>query len=254
MRILAKIAYDGSAFSGFAPQKQRGIISVAGRLREILGSVGIDSEILAAGRTDKGVHATAQMISFDVVRCWDLGYLRDLLNKKSYPHIFFASLRYVSEAFHPRFCAVWRSYRYLVSLHTPKPFITRYVSYERYGDLVRVREALEMFKGRHNFALFKKQGTPSKDCVREVLQSYAYRYRDLLVIHLRSNGFLRSQVRLMLGAAFSYGRGELTRVQLQDQIDAKIQSYTMPLSPNGLYLCGVGYLWSSDFAVVPDPR
>ena len=78
MRILARLAYDGSAFSGFAPQKERGIISVAGRLREILGSVGIDSEILAAGRTDKGVHATAQMVSFDVARLWDLGHLRTL--------------------------------------------------------------------------------------------------------------------------------------------------------------------------------
>lgn len=241
MRILARLAYDGSAFSGFAPQKERGIISVAGRLREILGSVGIDSEILAAGRTDKGVHATAQMVSFDVVRLWDLGHLRTLLNKKGYPHIFFVSLRYVSEEFHPRFCALWRSYRYIVSLHAPKPFIARYVSYERYGELARVREALSLFRGRHNFALFKKQGTPSRDCVREILQSYVYRYDDFLVLHLRANGFLRAQVRLMLGAAFSYGRAELSKQQLQAQIDAKIQSYTMPLSPNGLYLCGVGY-------------
>lgn len=241
MRVLARIAYDGSAFSGFAPQKECGITSVANRLKEVLGSVGIDSEILAAGRTDKGVHATAQMISFDVIRLWDLGYLRTLLNKKSYPHIFFVSLRYVSEEFHPRFCAVWRAYRYLVSLQSPNPFIARFVSYEQYGDFARVCEALELFRGRHNFMLFQKQGTPSKDYVREITQSYAYSYRKLLVIHLRANGFLRAQVRLMLGAAFSYGRGELSKQQLQDQIEAKHRSYTMPLSPNGLYLCGVGY-------------
>ena len=104
-----------------------------------------------------------------------------------------------------------------------------------------MREALSLFRGRHNFALFKKQGTPSRDCVREILQSYVYRYDDFLVLHLRANGFLRAQVRLMLGTAFSYGRAELSKQQLQAQIDAKIQSYTMPLSPNGLYLCGVGY-------------
>lgn len=244
MRILAKIAYDGSAFSGFAPQRESNIVSVAGRLAEILGSVGIDSVLLAAGRTDKGVHATAQMITFDVARFWDLAYLRTILNKKSYPHIFFVSLRYVSQTFHPRFSAVWRAYRYLVSLQAPHPFIARFVSYERYGDLGRVREALELFRGRHDFALFKKRGTPSRDCVREITQSYAYIHRHLLVIHIRADGFLRSQVRLMLGAAFSYGRGDISKTQLQDQIDARTRHYTTPLSPNGLYLCGVGYSMS----------
>lgn len=241
MRVLAKIAYDGSAFSGFAPQKEQGIVSVSNTLYKILSRVGIDSKILAAGRTDKGVHASAQMITFDVTHRWDLAYLRTLLNKKSYPYIFFISLRYVSEDFHPRFWATWRAYRYLVGLQMPNPFSARFVSYEQFGDIHRLQEALRLFMGSHDFVFFKKQGTHSKDSIRTIMQSYAYVYRDFLIVHIRANGFLRAQVRLMLGASFSYARGELSKSQLQAQIDAQSRYHSTPVSPNGLYLCGVGY-------------
>ena len=61
------------------------------------------------------------------------------------------------------------------------------------------------------------------------------------VVYMRGNGFLRSQVRLMVGAALSVSRGEMSLINLKEQLLAKKQYYHYPIAPQGLYLCGVGY-------------
>lgn len=239
LRYKAVIAYDGSAFSGFALQKHKP--SVLGRLQEALARVGITGEILGASRTDRGVHATRQVISFEARHFEDTRHLQNLLNLKLYPHIMIRHLQVVDRGFHPRFHARWRAYRFLLCSKLPTPFASAYMSHEVIGDRVRFSHALAMFEGEHDFSLFKKNGSFTKDCRRVVLKSLYYRHGSLDVIYIRGNGFLRSQVRLMVGAALSVSRGELSREALQEQIHAKRGHYHFPISPNGLYLCGVGY-------------
>lgn len=241
MRFLAKIAYDGSAFSGFAIQPDSHINTIEGKLNEVLQSVGIDSVILSAGRTDKGVHASAQMVSFESKLHWDLARLKGLLNQKLYPHIYCKDIWKVPNDFHPRFQALWRGYRYIATQKLPNVLYSRFVGFENYGDVLRVRESLKYFLGEHNFKFFKKQGTPNKSDIRHIFYINCFMYRDFFVITMRGNAFLRAQVRLMLGAAFAYGRGEITKTDLLMQLEGKKRVFWQPISPNGLYLSAVGY-------------
>lgn len=238
-RYKAVISYDGSAFYGFALQKHKP--SVLGALQDGLARVGIRSEILGASRTDRGVHSTGQVISFESSHFFDTQHLQNLLNTKLYPHIAVRSLVGVSKDFHPRFHALWRSYRFLLTSTLPSPFSSPYVSYEKMGDRALFQSALSLFKGRHNFALFKKNGSFTKDSYRTILRIFAYEHKGLDVVYIRGNGFLRSQVRLMVGAALSVSRGELSFEALREQLECKKRHYNFPISPNGLYLCGVGY-------------
>ena len=101
----AVIAYDGSVFSGFALQKDKRLKSVLGTLKEGFARVGIKSDIIGAGRTDKGVHATGQVICFQSAHFLDsqvqaIESLRFLLNAKLYPHIMVRSLHIVNDTFH----------------------------------------------------------------------------------------------------------------------------------------------------------
>ncbi|WP_334097167.1 tRNA pseudouridine(38-40) synthase TruA [Helicobacter typhlonius] len=240
-RFKAVIAYDGSAFSGFALQKHRR--SVLGELIESFARVGIGGEILGASRTDKGVHATAQVISFQNkhIHRYDTHFLRSLLNAKLYPHIMVRSLCEVDSHFHPRFDAKWRAYRFLLSPTRPSPFASAYINYEKIGDMVRFHQALRLFKGTHNFVFFKKNGSYTKDDVRHIFDVRHYQRGGIDVVYMRGNGFLRSQVRLMVGTALSVSRGELSIENLQEQLLGKKRHYHYPISPQGLYLCGIGY-------------
>lgn len=238
-RYKAVISYDGSAFYGFALQKHKP--SVLGALQDGLSRVGIRGEILGASRTDRGVHSTGQVISFKTHHFQDSKQLQNLLNVKLYPHIAVRNLTRVSEDFHPRFHALWRSYRFLLISTMPSPFYAAYMSYEKIGDRALFQSALSLFKGRHNFALFKKNGSFTKDSIRDIFRIFTYQHKGLDIVYIQGNGFLRSQVRLMVGAALSVSRGELSLENLQEQIEAKKRYYKFPISPNGLYLCGVGY-------------
>ncbi|PAF46729.1 tRNA pseudouridine(38-40) synthase TruA [Helicobacter sp. 12S02232-10] len=244
-RLVAKIAYDGSEFNGFARQRTHGIMSVSERIEIALKSMGIEDEIIGAGRTDKGVHSSGQIISFCVPVNREVEKIKTLLNQKLYPHILVKSIRETHNSFHPRFDAKKRGYRYIFSNDFKNPFISKYVSKEIYGDRDRIKEGLKVFLGRHNFAYFKKQGSDTKNDVREIFIARFYRHTILSisynVIYLEAEGFLRAQVRLMIGAVLAYSRGEITFQDLNLQLKCKKRVFTHPVSPNGLYLAKIIY-------------
>lgn len=247
-RLKATIAYDGSAFKGFARQRTKRIPSVSERIESALRSMGITDEIIAAGRTDKGVHASAQIISFclnDSMESFDLEKIKNLLNNKLYPHIFIRQLFKVPISFHPRFGAKRRGYRYIFNHRCNNPFISQYVSKEDSGDKYRIQEALNIFLGKHDFGYFKKQGSDTKSDEREIFKAILYEHKFFSqifqVIYLEANGFLRAQVRLIIGAVFAYARGEIMLSDIKLQLEKKKRIFTCPVSPNGLYLARVIY-------------
>lgn len=247
-RLKAKIAYDGSVFRGFAHQRKKRILSVSEKIESALRSMGITDEIIGAGRTDKGVHSRAQIISFclnDSMESFDLKKIKDLLNKKLYPYIFIRQLSKVPISFHPQFATKKRGYRYIFSRYFNNPFISRYVSKEDSGDKSRIQEALNLFIGKHSFEYFKKQGSSTKSYERKIFKAIFYEYKffsqNFQVIYLEADGFLRAQVRLIIGAVFAYGRGEITLADIKLQLERKAKVFTCPVSPNGLYLVRIIY-------------
>ncbi len=240
MRIKAVIAYDGSAFEGFQRQT-RTPRTVTTAFENALKRLGIESAITGSGRTDAGVHATGQVIHFDLPDYWhDLSKLQMHLNGQL-EAIAVKHISSVPDNFHARFDAHKRIYRYLLSTTSPSVFERRYIAHVPALDIQKLQHALALFEGRHDFGYFRKSGSETKDDIRTIYQTRLRKIGKYYAIYFEANGFLRAQVRMMLSAAFEVSRGELTLEQLKEQL-AMHHRYTTHLAPpEGLYLARVIY-------------
>lgn len=240
MRVKAVIAYDGSHYQGF--QKQRSTkMTVTSAIEEALASLHIHSPMVGSGRTDAGVHASGQVIHFDLPDFWvDLEKLKQQLNRKlsdiSFKHISFAA-----EDFHARFSAKKRMYRYVFKTDKPSVFEQKYISHYQAFDPGVLRQALAYFEGIHDFKFFHKTGSATHTTVREIYHAdYAERH-GCHFIYFQANGFLRSQVRMMVDAAMLCAKNEMTLEQLQEQITCQKKHTTKLAPPEGLYLARILY-------------
>lgn len=240
-----KIVYNGASFSGFAPQRTAGITSVSETLESTLLTLGIDSPIVGAGRTDKGVHSLGMIVRICARDCWETARLCEILAPKLYPHIKLRAVWEVDSSFHPRFSARARSYLYVFSPHSVLPFFTPFIARESLGDYRTLQECLQLCVGEHNFALFSKTGSNPKTTTRTIysacISPRIYAGQQCYVVRLVGNGFLRAQVRLLLGACLAVSKGIITKDDFLAQLSAVRRSYSMPASPQGLYFGKVWY-------------
>jgi len=240
MRVKAVIAYDGSSFSGF--QKQTSTTrTVASTIEKALRSLQIDAPVVASGRTDAGVHATGQVIHFDLPEYWtDLSKLRQNLNRKL-TEIRFKHITEVSHDFHARFSAKKRLYRYVFKSTRPSLFEQRYVSFYENFDATLLQTALKHFEGEHDFAFFHKTGSPTHTTHREIYKTAYVKRGEYHYIYFQANGFLRSQVRMMVEAAMLCAKGILSLEQFKEQLACQTKHSSRTAPPEGLYLAKILY-------------
>jgi len=240
MRVKAVITYDGSAYQGFQKQTSTDK-TVTSDIEKALLSLQIDSSIVGSGRTDAGVHATGQVIHFDLPKFWsDLDKLKLNLNRKL-TQVRFKHISSVSNDFHARFSAKKRLYRYVFKIQKPSVFEHKYISYYQEFDATLLTQALELFVGKHDFDHFHKTGTLTHTTVREIYKTNYIQRNNYHYIYFQANGFLRSQVRMMIEAAMQCARGEMTAKQLLEQIECQKKHTTKLAPPEGLYLAKVLY-------------
>jgi len=241
MRVKAVIAYDGSAYQGFQKQKTTEN-TVTTAIEKALKSLQIHSGITGSGRTDTGVHATGQVIHFDLPVFWsDLAKLEFILNRRL-NKIQFKSICRAEDDFHARFSAKKRLYRYLFKTTKPSVFEEDYLSYYSPSFNSEIlQSALEFFEGKHDFRCFYKTGSSVHTTVRTVYKSRYYTYGDYHVITFQANGFLRSQVRMMVEAAMQCAQGEIPLKTLSRQIDCKEPPFRRLAPSQGLYLAKISY-------------
>jgi len=240
MRVKAVIAYDGSHYFGF--QKQTSTHkTISYVIEEALRSLGIDADIVGSGRTDAGVHASGQVIHFDLPEYWtDLVKLKLNLNRKLHD-ISIKHITKVSDDFHARFSAKKRLYRYVFKTSKPSVFEQQYISYYHPFDVNKLNKALQCFEGTHDFVYFRKTGSETYTTVREIYFTKHKAYKGYHIIYFQANGFLRAQVRMMVDAAMQCAQGSLNIEQLQEQLDGKYK-HTSKLAPSeGLYLAQIQY-------------
>ncbi len=241
MRIKAVIAYDGSAFYGFQRQTSTPL-TITHAIEDVLRSLHIDSPVIGSGRTDRGVHATGQVIHFDIPDFWhDIQRLRYILNQKL-DGIYIKHITPVDMHFHARFSAQKRLYRYLFTTTTPSVFERRYLaSYPAHFEIDKLHEALSLFEGEHDFKYFHKTGSQPHTTVRTIYHSRYYRYKNRHIITFEADGFLRSQVRMMVEGVMQYAFGKWDRHSLLSQLAGERQ-YLHTLAPaQGLYLAKIFY-------------
>lgn len=240
MKLKLTFAYDGSRFQGSATQPHAN--SVQDGLANALSHLGIFEKPLFASRTDKGVHSLGAVAS---VRCGehfkDLADLTKRLNHFAHPHIHIKKIERVSENFEVRFNATMREYRYILNHNEFSPFLAPYFLFYPAIDIQKTNEILSLFVGKHDFRAFQKQGEAEKDTVRTIFRARVLKHRNLSVFIFRANGFLRTQIRLSIGAVLKVLGNKMSVEALKEQICAQKEHFRTPAPPNGLYLSKIWY-------------
>jgi len=240
MRVKAVIAYDGSAFHGFQKQSHTAQ-TVATAIESALKNLKIQSKITGSGRTDRGVHASNQVIHFDLPYFWDdLQKLKIELNRKL-KAIKIKRIIEADEKFHARFDAKRRLYRYYFTATKPSVFMQNYLAYYDSFDNEKLTKALLLFAGKHDFNSFSKNGSEPNSTIRTIFGSYHKYHHGVHCITFEADGFLRSQVRMMVAAAMKCAQDKLELWQLEEQLDNKHLHSVILAPPEGLYLSHVFY-------------
>ncbi len=240
MKVKAVIAYDGGYFKGFQKQKSTRY-TITTTIEEALLSLGIHSSIRGSGRTDTGVHATGQVIDFELPDFWqDLNKLKTVLNRKL-KHIYIKHIAFVDEDFHARFSAKRRLYRYVFKTSQPSIFEEQHLSYYPPFDPVLLQKSLNMFEGEHNFTYFLKTGTETHTNIRTIYRAKYKYYHKHHIIYFEANGFLRSQVRMMVDFSMQVALGKLKLEEQREQLTLTQRHSSKLAPPEGLYLARIIY-------------
>jgi tRNA pseudouridine38-40 synthase len=243
LRIKAVIAYDGTDYHGFQRQSPDREPSIQGTLESAVSKIGQTGPVLGAGRTDAGVHASGQVVAFDVNWRHGLDDLQRALNAVLPDSIAVLELEQAAETFHPRYDAVSRAYRY--SLYTARvrnPLRMRYALYVPQAlDEDAMRRALAHTIGEHDFAAFG-QPTVGESTTRRMLRTEVIAEGPRIAIELEANGFLYRMVRRIVGTLIPIGRGERSDEEFAAILQAADPNRAGPaVPPNGLCLTHVNY-------------
>lgn len=238
------VAYDGAGFLGFAAQPdQRTVTGVLGHAIEKVLRHPV--ELAGAGRTDAGVHAWGQVVSFEAVPGLDPDRLAASLNAMLGPELVVRAAELVPAGFHARHSAEWRAYRYtIVNRPVADPFRARTAWHVAAPlDLRALRLGADPFVGEHDFASFCRKGPEGTTTVRRVLES---RWCDLgdgvLRYDVRATAFCRQMVRAIVGTLVDVGLGKRRPGEVLTILRARDRAAAGPLAPpEGLCLWQVGY-------------
>jgi len=236
MRIKLTLAYNGTLFLGSQTQTET-TNTILGKLEHACQDISITSKIIASGRTDKAVHATGQVCHIDIPDFWsDLKKLQRVLNHKLPHSIRIKNIKTVDDEFHARYSAKKRSYRYIIKEAESNPFESDFITFLKDVNFTNIQENIILYIGEHDFEQFMKTGSDTGSSVREVYKAYAYKYKGYIVLHFQANGFLRSQIRLMVGALLT-----LSKEQIKERLKGKASKGLKPAPANGLYLAKIIY-------------
>jgi len=243
LRIAAIVEYDGSNFSGW--QWQDCAPSVQEAVEKALSQVAdVPIRVTTAGRTDAGVHASAQVIHFDTeVQRSDYAWLRGA--NSNLPDS--VALLWVSEVipeFHARFAATGREYHYVILNRSVRPtYLTKRVTHEyRPLDAERMQAAAPLLVGTHDFSSFRAMQCQAKSPVRTLRELTVTQHGEFIVIKAAANAFLHHMVRNLAGVLMDIGAGEQEPEWARAVLDARdrtVGGITAP--PDGLYLTAVDY-------------
>jgi tRNA pseudouridine38-40 synthase len=254
IRFRVDFAYDGTQFSGWA--KQPGQRTIQGELEKSVSELTrFDVELVVAGRTDAGVHATAQVAHFDLPerdkygKEWgDLAYR---LNRMLDEDLRIKSILKAPPFFHARFSALRRSYTYKIgdSRNLVNPLL-RYDIATWYRDLnlESMHEASQLLLGEHDFAAFCKTGGVGTT-IRK-LEKFDWRRQDeLLVADIVADAFCYSMVRNLVGAIVRVGEGRFAPAWVAQVLANRERvSESLVFPARGLTLVGVEYPKDDEFA------
>ncbi|QXT40680.1 tRNA pseudouridine(38-40) synthase TruA [Gymnodinialimonas ceratoperidinii] len=247
-RYAFRIEYDGRPFKGW--QRQAELPSVQGTVEAALARLEKDiPSIAAAGRTDTGVHALGQVAHADLQRAWEPFRLAEALNYHLKPApVAITACAEVTEAFHARFEATWRSYTYrMISRRAPLVHEAGHAWGVRGKlDVAAMAEGAKHLIGKHDFTTFRathcQANSPVKTMDKVEVEEIPLPAGTEIRFHLKARSFLHNQVRSIVGSLEHVGSGAWAPDDIARALAACDRAECGTVAPpQGLYMTGVGY-------------
>lgn len=243
VRIALGLEYDGAHFCGW--QTQPSACGVQDHLEAALAHIACERvETVCAGRTDAGVHALGQVVHFDTLAARpESAWVRGV-NALLRAGLAVLWAREVPDAFHARYAALNRCYRYVLLNRAVRPA----TGHGRVGwfhpplDLERMREAARLLIGEHDFSAFRSSECQARSPVRELRRFAIERRGDCLIFDLCANAFLQHMVRNLVGTLIYVGKGAHEPEWVAHVLSSRDRGLAAPtFDPSGLYLAHVEY-------------
>ena len=243
MKLAACVEYDGTAFCGW--QRLSHASTVQASVEQALSYVANEKiEAVCAGRTDSGVHASGQIIHFETkaerpVRGWLFGS-----NVKLPDGIALRWVQPVAEAFHARFSALSRRYRYVILNRWAKPALlkNKVAWYHHPLDAEAMHQAAQALVGEHDFSSFRASGCQAAHARRELHQIEVTRQDEFIYVDIVANAFLHHMVRNIVGSLLEVGSGEQKTEWIAELLIKQDRTLAgMTAAASGLYFVYVEY-------------
>lgn len=237
------LEYNGSRFFGW--QKQEGKRTVQGALEEAFFLlIAQKIEVVGSGRTDKGVHAIAQVASVSLDVKMPLKNMRLALNNLLPSDIVIKQIIKVDSNFNARFSAKRKTYRYLVSTSSLRSALNfdRVAYYGFKVDIAKMQLCSKLLIGKHNFSAFASADAQVKNFEREIFNISIEKKGNFFRFDITGNGFLYNMVRIIVGTLLDVGRGKISCKDVEKALQTGQRSLTgITMPANGLYLLKVEY-------------
>lgn len=238
---LVSVSYDGSGFAGWA--KQPTGVTVQGFIETRISSIFKRKvTILASSRTDRGVHALDQRFTFKINIDFTNEQLTNLLKRSLGDCISVNKVKRIDPSFHPIHDVLFKEYRYYIRNEEPNIFFNNYYWYYNHPlRLTKLRKTLEVFEGHHdffNFSYCRKRDRETTNTRREIQKITVSQHGNLFTIKFLAKGFLRYQIRAIVGEAVYYsGISDDNLLALSNRLQPGVDSkYKRIAPPAGLYL------------------
>lgn len=243
-RIRLEVEYLGISYHGFQSQAS-GIVTVQETIENALAQLcNHPVRVVAAGRTDRGVHAHRQTLHFDTHACRSKEAFLFGTNYFLPPDIRVQRVSFVPDTFNARFSALTRSYQYRI-LNMPVDSAIlhqRILWYPKKLDHALMHEAVQYLLGEHDFSAFRAQGCQAKSPVRTVLHAEVLRNEETLLFNIEANGFLYNMVRNITGSLLAIGTQKKPVAWMQEVLISKDRTLAaMTIPPHGLYFMKATY-------------
>jgi tRNA pseudouridine38-40 synthase len=242
-KFILLIEYDGTQYYGF--QWQPGLPTIQSELERAIGRLcGQSSRVMGASRTDTGVHARGQVVSFWAESILDTMTLVRALNYYLPGDIAVKAAYRASDDFNVRRDALSREYHYhILNSNVRSPFSRRFALFlPKMLNIRMMNEACQLIQGEHDFASFASSLDDSRSTVRNVCEAGIEEKGDFTVFRIAANSFLPHQVRSTVGLLIKLGLGKIGIADFRDIMEARSVGLAGPLSPAcGLCLTRVNY-------------
>ncbi len=243
MRYRIDFSYDGTHFNGY--QCQPKLRTVQEELEKAVSYLNgqTPTTVYSSGRTDKGVHAMNQVAHFDLTLEIPLDKIKRGLNSNLPADIHVKKVTKVSNHFHARFSAKKKEYIYKINMGEYNPLMRNYIyQYNRKLDMEKMKKAIKYFEGTHDFTSFVSSEDERENKVRTILKTNIQEKNHIIEIHFQADGFMKYQVRNMVGLLLTIGSGKKEVADVETILKQKDRTKSVKIAPaEGLYLNKVWY-------------